>query len=580
MAKSSPSFDQDNLLVDQFWSAFNLRFLLLALLSVAFLSLIFSGTHTFSAIIKPPSLTPPTTHATNTPLITSNAELDLHSSCLSRSQQSLLRDGDPDGLPLLLAQDWDNYGDLRRHCNMVDVDAQSSMKCRYLLFSDAQQCGLGNRLAALASAMAYAIATDRVLLLDNRRNLGNLLCEPFPHDPSSWLLPLNSSYHSLIDKAPSLPVYMATHKDNVGNAEDDIPDNVGNVEDEIVKVSLWDEPGNGDMAFFTEEVYNRLKQVKWVVWESDLYTIPNLFLIPSFWRRMHPLFAKREDEAFALLSHLILNPANDVWAMVLKEYAGYMAGASTRVGVQIRLHGRTDRAMFDEDAMSRIMGCLINSSFLPAAMPGELTNQTLATAMASLYGKKIQAGRKQRGGRQRNGSVEADVVVLVASLQSKYFLRMKEVYSEGAGTEDGSVVRVHSVSGLKAQDFSYRQAQLALAEMWLLSGSEKLAISASSTFGYAAQAWGGLRPLILSFSSGDEAESVHCKRGYSRDPCSHLPRAAPPFNLTHLALPHRHWILRHLRTCQDRPSAAWQLVPSNVDFHTAPPVFNPPSSFS
>ncbi|MCO5607563.1 hypothetical protein L7F22_061760 [Adiantum nelumboides] len=564
-----------NLQLNYIRSTLSLQNLVLALLSFGFIGLIIC----FGTLLS-------TKHTQNSALITSKLANHRYS-CLSRSQRSLLR-VDVDGatekilLPHLLSQAWDHYTFHHTQCHhIVDEDGVSNHSsvqgCQYLLFSDAQECGLGNRLASLASALAYAIATDRVLLLDNSRNLGNLLCEPLPS--SSWLLPSGSPYHSKIRGAPSLAAYMASDH---GAVVARIPANVGDgadAKDETVKVSLWDEPRNEDMAFFSEGVYERLRQVKWIIWESDLYTIPNLFLVSSFWRRMHPLFSQREDEAFALMSHLILNPADDVWAMVLKEYMGYMADASSRVGVQIRLHGRRDRAIFDEDAMSTTMACLINNSYLPVPISGNQSLQhpstAAATNRASLYAKKILSGRKAGNqGRRQTGAARVDVAVLVASLQSKYFLRMKAVYSEGAGAEDGRVVRVHAVSGMQVQDFSYRQAQLALAEMWLLSGSERLAISASSTFGYAAQAWGGLRPLILSFGTGKEAAAVQCKRGYSRDPCSHLPRPAPAFNLTELAVPHQQWILRHVRTCQDRPSGAWQLVPAQVHLQTAPPVFN------
>lgn len=473
-------------------------------------------------------------------------------SCLSRTQESLLRPAERQiQMPALLAEAWKSYGELHRHCNSDGELRSRKSNCSYLIVLDSQLVGLGNRFMGLASAMAYAMATDRVLLLDNRRKLGDLLCEPFP--ASSWLLSDDSPYYELVGKAWGVAAY-AQHRRDSGK-------HVAVDHHQMVKVSLWDEPSDGDMEFFCEEMYSSVMDVKWVVWESDLYTIPNLFLVPSFWQRMSRLFVDAEHEVFALISRLVLLPANDVWAIVLKEHVAYLAGAGTRVGIQIRLHGRSDRAAFDEDANTMAMGCLVNSSYLPGVSGKPKLS---AAELAIMYGKRI--------GHER---VEADVAVLVTSLQSRYALRMKQLYSQSAGTEDGRVVRVHSVSELQTQDFGFRQSQLAQAEMWLLSSSDRLATSSSSTFGYAAQAWGNVRPLILDFPNVRVTpDCCQCKEGYAIDPCSHLPRTPPGFKMTNLEAPHQRWLHVHIRRCQDRPEAAWQLVHGGVLESTAPPVFD------
>ena len=62
------------------------------------------------------------------------------------------------------------------------------------------------------------------------------------------------------------------------------------------------------------------------------------------------------------------------------------------------------------------------------------------------------------------------------------------------------VVRVHTLRTLDVEDSNFNQSRLAYAEMILLSITNTLVTSASSTFGYMAQSWGNVLPsLILDF---------------------------------------------------------------------------------
>ncbi|CAD5318571.1 unnamed protein product [Arabidopsis thaliana] len=65
--------------------------------------------------------------------------------------------------------------------------SKSDGECRYVVWL--ADYGLGNRLLTLASVFLYALLTDRIILVDNRKDIGDLLCEPFPG--TSWLLPLD-----------------------------------------------------------------------------------------------------------------------------------------------------------------------------------------------------------------------------------------------------------------------------------------------------------------------------------------------------------------------------------------------------
>lgn len=460
--------------------------------------------------------------------------------CLSRTQLSLLKSQASElRFPAQLAVEWERYGELYRRCaagnNWTELLSNDNDEagCRYVLFLDSDLDGLGNRFMALASALAYALATDRVILIDNRRKLGDLLCEPF-HE-SNWILPDDFPFQDLQNRWERLRFV-----ENRSNSS-------------IVKLDFWDTPSVDDIQLFCEDNYNSLVNVRLIAWVSDLYITPNLFLVPSFWERMRTLFPDPE-QVFAHISRLVLLPANDIWAIVLKEYRSYLSCSKSRVGVQIRLHGRPDRTAFDVTANNMIMECLVNSSFVP-----QVSSNRNSTDLATLYSRKLRAGDN-----------EVDVAVLVTSLNGQYFEKIKELYSQNLGTVDGRIVRVHSVSQLKSQDFSFRQSQIAFAEMWLLSYTDALAISASSTFGYAAMSWGNLRPLILDFTK------LTCRKGYSVDPCTHLsrkPTCLEGARANNLSSEHKRWIKRHLSYCQDRPGQSWQLVqPDGFTLETILPV--------
>jgi hypothetical protein len=389
----------------------------------------------------------------------------------------------------------------------------------------------------------------------------------------------------------------------------------------VVKVRLWDEPGEGDMEVFRDEVYEALGRVECVVWQSDLYTVPNLFLVRGFWERWVPWIGSgsgsgsgselgsglgsgsgsglgsglgsesgsrrlglesgsgsgsgsgHEDGVFGLLTRLALMPSDGVWRIVAREYLAHVGGAKRTVGVQVRLHGGEDRAAFREAEYGRMLACLRNRSYLQPPPP----NEDADDGDDSDADDSSSSSLDRYAWRLETGNFRPDLCILVASLQGQYHARLKAEL-EGDGDTAG-IVRVHSVSALEKQDFGLRQAELALAEMWLLSAADALATSASSTFGYAAHAWARLAPLILDFPTWRHlqqqnvaaAEGAPCELGYSPDPCSHLPRTPRGFDSSGLAPAHQRWLRRHVRICQDRPQAAWQLVGAAVPKSRAPP---------
>lgn len=121
-----------------------------------------------------------------------------------------------------------------------------------------------------------------------------------------------------------------------------------------------------DSQFFCDHTHFKLATVRWVGWTSNQYYTTSLFMIPSVWERLNPLF--KPNQVFVQLSHKILLPKNDLWAHIVRLYWGYLAGSGTRVGLQVRLHGRRDLAEYDENVFQRILECLHNNKVCVPAL--------------------------------------------------------------------------------------------------------------------------------------------------------------------------------------------------------------------
>ncbi|KAG5596619.1 hypothetical protein H5410_037851 [Solanum commersonii] len=88
----------------------------------------------------------------------------------------------------------------------------------------------------------------------------------------------------------------------------------------------------------------------------------------------------------------------------------------------------------------------------------------------------------------------------------------------------------------------------ALAEMYLLSLTDKLVTSAWSTFGYVAHGLGGLKPWILYKPENRTAHNPPCVRAVSLEPCFHAP---PYYDCKKKAGTDTSKIVPHVRHCED-----------------------------
>jgi xyloglucan fucosyltransferase len=109
--------------------------------------------------------------------------------------------------------------------------------------------------------------------------------------------------------------------------------------------------------------------------------------------------------------------------------------------------------------------------------------------------------------------------VLVTSLNPEYSNNLKKMYWEHP-TTTGDIVEVYQPSRERFQQTDKKlHDQKALAEMYLLSLTDKLVTSALSTFGYVAQGLGGLKPWILYTPKKFKSPNPPCGRVISMEPC-------------------------------------------------------------
>lgn len=414
-----------------------------------------------------------------------------------------------------------------------EVAAAGARGCQYVVYHEGYE-GLGNRLLSLVAAFAYALVTNRALVIDaTRGHLAQLLCEPFPRaqtkhgdlawnnftrGTATWLLPSQVA-RGVGHQAVTLEVAMSAQFANLT----------------AVHVSLRHEQSVGDQQFFGAEAQRRLRKVPWVVWESNQYYVPRLFMLREMWAPKLRAWFPDVSLVFTQLGRVLCVPRNAVWHRIRQVHEGEMAWglATAQVGIQVRRHSVSDNASFSEAVYRRIVECVVDAGMVP---PPTTTTQK-------------------------------GTVVLVTSLQSMYYEKMRERWSRSRRRRPEQVKFV-MVSQEGTEQYSAEQARKAMVEIWLLSlCSDGLATSSWSTFGYVAQALAGMRPRILNIRGAhpdaEDPALPACHRGQSPEPCLHYPftasaaaaagatRNASDVQLEQQEHEHALWVARHIRACQD-----------------------------
>ncbi|KAL0535680.1 hypothetical protein IC582_030021 [Cucumis melo] len=392
------------------------------------------------------------------------------------------------------------YEDLHKRCGVYTESynktleqlrsngSSSSSDCKYLLWISFS--GLGNRILTLTSAFLYALLTNRVLLVDPGTDMADLFCEPFPE--VSWFLPqdfpLKDDFSSFNQNSPNC--YGKIMKNSI------MPDSSGMILPSVVYLHLVHDYDDDDKLFFCDQDQALLQQSPWLVMKTDNYFVPSLFLIPSFEKELNDLFPNK-DTVFHFLGRYLFHPANSVWGLITRYYHAYLARASERIGIQIRVFD-TGTGPF-QHILDQVLDCTLKENLLPQTE-------------RQMYAIDPVGNQKSKA-------------VLITSLSAGYFEKLRDIYWENP-TVTGEIISFYQPSHEEHQQTEKSiHNQKALAEMYLLSTTDVLVTSSWSTFGYVAQGLGGLKPWILYKPENRTAPNPPCRRAMSMEPCFH----APPF---------------------------------------------------
>ncbi|PAN24762.1 hypothetical protein PAHAL_4G249600 [Panicum hallii] len=419
--------------------------------------------------------------------------------CLSRYEASRRWKPSPFPVSPYLVRKLRQYEANHRRCgpgtaNYRDAMAQlmsgrnaDRAECKYVVWLPLQ--GLGNRMLSVVSTFLYALLAGRVLLVHEPPEMEGLFCEPFPG--TSWVLP---------PEFPYTDGFSADSKESYVNM----------LENNIVRYD-----GSGDAGALPAYVYFHLEQISlrlqnhtfceedhrvlgrfnWMVLRSDSYFAVALFLMPVYRGELDRMFPAKAS-VFHHLGRYLLHPGNRAWGIVERFYDGYLAGADERLGIQVRVAPFlpiTFEVMYEQ-----IARCAREHDLLP-----QVTGDP--------------------GARPASGAAKVKAV-LVVSLKPEYYDKLHSVYYTNA-TATGEVVTVFQPSHDQDQHTeALAHNERALAEIFLLSYSDRLVTTGFSTFGYAAHSLAGLRPwLLLLPDRATMRAEVACVRSASVEPCLHSP---------------------------------------------------------
>ncbi|PIA62813.1 hypothetical protein AQUCO_00200677v1 [Aquilegia coerulea] len=441
--------------------------------------------------------------------------------CLSRYQSVLYRRSSPHKPSSYLQSRLRKYEDLHKRCGPYTESYNKTIEklesghhvgpteCNYIVWI--AYSGLGNRILTLASAFLYALLTNRVLLVDRGKDIGDLFCEPFPE--KSWLLPLDFPLNQLnrFDKK-SPECYGNMLKRNViSNTTNTLPP--------FLYLHLAHDSDDQDKLFFCDEDQSLLQKIPWLIMKTDEYFVPTLFLISSFEQELINLFPSK-DTVFHHLGRYLFHPSNAVWGLITRYYGAYLADADERVGIQIRTF-ESGTPPF-QHVMDQVVACFLKEKLLPDVNPEE----PISTA-------------------SRNGKTKA---VLVTSLNPGYFEKIRNLYWENP-TMTGETIGVYQPSNeIRQQTENNIHDRKAWAEIYLLSLTDVLITSSRSTFGYVGQSLGGLKPWILYKPENHTTPDPPCRRAMSMEPCFHAP---PSFDCRAKTWIDTGTLVSHIRHCED-----------------------------
>ncbi|CAN6208279.1 unnamed protein product [Urochloa humidicola] len=378
---------------------------------------------------------------------------------------------------------------------MSGRNADGAAECKYVVWLPLQ--GLGNRMLSVVSTFLYALLTGRVLLVHETPEMEALFCEPFPG--ASWVLPPDFPYtdgfsaYTKESYVNMLENGIVRHDADAGGDAGALP---AYVYFHLEQISL-----RLQNHTFCEEDHRVLDRFNWMVLRSDSYFAVALFLMPAYGGELGRMFPAK-GSVFHLLGRYLLHPGNRAWGIVERFYDGYLAGADEVLGIQVRI-----------------------APFIPITFEAMYEQITQCAREHELLPQVVTGTGEPGGGPRPSSAAKAKVrkkAVLVVSLKPEYYERLHSVYYTNA-TATGEVVAVFQPSHDQDQHTeALAHNERALAEIFLLSFSDRVVTSGFSTFGYVAHALAGIRPWLLMLPDRNTMRAeVACVRPASVEPCLH-----------------------------------------------------------
>nr|XP_027192165.1 probable fucosyltransferase 8 [Cicer arietinum] len=416
-------------------------------------------------------------------------------SCLSRFELYLYRKSSPHKPSPYLISKLRSYEDLHRKCGphtkaykrtMVklkkfkSINVTTSGSCKYIIWTHAD--GLGNRMVSMVSSFLYAILTDRVLLVEFQDDMVDLFCEPFPN--SSWLLPKDFPFSN--NNRNHIETYQNILEKDRENHSKELPS--------VIQLKILPTNNNHERFFSCDHSQHLLIKVPILIFLSDQYFVPSLFMVPSFTQELSKMFPNKET-VFHHLGRYLFFPTNDVWGPTKRFYQAYLAKADEKIGLQIRVFNPDLTS--HQTVLNQVLNCTQKHKILPGF-----------------------AVENSEDSPEKNERLKS---VLVASLYPEYGENLRTMYLNKA-TVTGEILGVYQPSHEGHQKFGDNlHNKKALTEIYLLSLCDDLVTSALSTFGYVAQSLGGITPRILYKLQGNNVPDSPCVQDVSMEPCFHLP---------------------------------------------------------
>lgn len=417
--------------------------------------------------------------------------------CASQLDQHLFWRASNYTSPPVLVKAMKEYEEYHSNCRKQEAEYESDedfgralmgrgknpLACQYLVWYSPFD-GLGNRLLSLVSTYVLAILTKRVLVLDRQWPVEKLFCEPFLG--SSWLLPLPVRTDLMFAEAKLWNEWVT---DGVkARAGKDVI-----ASPHAVKVVV---NHDDNIKFFCPSELERLKEVQVLLILSNQYYVPGLYYT-KYRTRIEELFPDRL--IFTPTGRKILNPTKKIWERASEVFYRYLKPAGHRLGLQLR----TKEQPWRREKSARLDKCAQRLGLLPPPLD-----------------------RKSKGGVVF--SRLPDTATFVASLKRDFYFHLKNAYVVNP-REQARRVSVHRATHASEQlssDLSHNED--AIIDMWLLSFSDDLMVSRSSTFGYISSALMGKSPIFLNgllFNEEEEKNqnSEDCSFAVTPEPCFHQP---------------------------------------------------------